>query len=149
MVNDEEPKLEMVELLKQLSLRESKIAELERNIIELEQGIDQEEMAELEELINVVKLKDERIEELEEALRESVRMTAEKEAALEKEEMARRLLTEKLRKMDQRLTSFQSTHVLRCYICRPLANKVKKLESRLIHVFSERRKQLQDLARMK
>lgn len=52
---------------------------------------------ELEELLGVVHLKEERIEELEEALRESVRITAERERGLQQEEVRRKHIMEKVR----------------------------------------------------
>lgn len=56
-----------------------------------ENGVD-----ELEELLSVVRLKEERIEELEEALRESVRITADRERGLQQEEMRRKQIMEKV-----------------------------------------------------
>jgi ELKS/RAB6-interacting/CAST family protein 1 len=53
-------------------------------------------MAELEELVGVVRQKDERIEELEEALRQSVRITAEREVVLQQEETRRKQIMEKV-----------------------------------------------------
>lgn len=53
-------------------------------------------MDELEELLNVIQLKEERIEELEEALRESVRITADRERGLQQEEMRRKQIMEKV-----------------------------------------------------
>lgn len=57
-----------------------------------ENGID-----ELEELLGIVRLKEERIEELEEALRESVRITAERERGLQQEETRRKNIMDKVR----------------------------------------------------
>lgn len=53
-------------------------------------------MDELEELLSVVRLKEERIEELEEALRESVRITADRERGLQQEEVRRKQIMEKV-----------------------------------------------------
>lgn len=51
---------------------------------------------EIEELLSVIRLKEERIEELEEALRESVRITADRERGLHQEEMRRKQIMEKV-----------------------------------------------------
>lgn len=123
---------------------------MENDVAELEQALtDRGSMAELEELVEVVKMKNDRIEELEEALRESVRITADREKILQDEQMNRKHIMEKVGKLEQRLLSLQNAHALRCSICRPLVTRFKKMEKRLVHVLSERRKQLQDLARMK
>lgn len=144
------PTLETVELLRELSFKESRIADLESDVVELEQALTERgSMAELEELVDVVKMKNDRIEELEEALRESVRITADRENLLQEEQMNRKHIMEKVGKLEQRLLSLQNAHALRCSICRPLVTRFKKMEKRLVHVLSERRKQLQDLARMK
>lgn len=123
---------------------------MENDVSELEQALTERgTIIELEELVDVVKVKNERIEELEEALRESVRITADRENILHEEQTNRKHIMEKVGKLEQRLLSLQNAHALRCSICRPLVNRFKKMEKRLVHVLSERRKQLQDLARMK
>lgn len=148
--DDDKPTFETVELLKELSVKESRITDLENDVAELEQALTERgSMAELEELVEVVKMKNDRIEELEEALRESVRITADREKILQDEQMNRKHIMEKVGKLEQRLLSLQNAHALRCSICRPLVTRFKKMEKRLVHVLSERRKQLQDLARMK
>jgi ELKS/RAB6-interacting/CAST family protein 1 len=88
---------ELQELREEFSKRDSKISDLEQEVCALETALrDHTHMSELEELVGVVRQKDERIEELEEALRESVRITAEREVVLQQEETRRKQIMEKV-----------------------------------------------------
>ncbi|XP_046688547.1 ELKS/Rab6-interacting/CAST family member 1-like [Homalodisca vitripennis] len=116
----------------------------EEKINNWENGVD-----ELEELLSVVRLKEERIEELEEALRESVRITADREKGLQQEEVRRKQIMEKVGKLEQRLLSLQTAHALRCSTCRPLLTRMQQLERRLTQLLDERGEHLQELTHMK
>uniref|UniRef100_A0A1B6IZM7 ELKS/RAB6-interacting/CAST family member 1 n=1 Tax=Homalodisca liturata TaxID=320908 RepID=A0A1B6IZM7_9HEMI len=116
----------------------------EEKINNWENGVD-----ELEELLSVVRLKEERIEELEEALRESVRLTADREKGLQQEEVRRKQIMEKVGKLEQRLLSLQTAHALRCSTCRPLLTRMQQLERRLTQLLDERGEHLQELTHMK
>jgi SpoVK/Ycf46/Vps4 family AAA+-type ATPase len=84
-------------LHEELGKKDTKIMDMEQEICALEAALrDHSHMAELEELVGVVHQKDERIEELEEALRESVRITAEREIVLQEEESRRKQIMEKV-----------------------------------------------------
>lgn len=88
---------ELQGLRDEVTKKNFKISELEQEIYALETALrDHSHMAELEELVGVVRQKDERIEELEEALRESVRITAEREVVLQQEETRRKQIMEKV-----------------------------------------------------
>jgi ELKS/RAB6-interacting/CAST family protein 1 len=88
---------EVKELHEELAKKDAKIMDMEQEIYALEAALrDHGHMAELEELVVVVRQKDERIEELEEALRESVRITAEREMVLQEEESCRKQIMEKV-----------------------------------------------------
>jgi len=104
---------------------------------------------EMGELLSVIQLKEERIEELEEALRESVRITADRERGLQQEEMRRKQIMEKVGKLEQRLLSLQTAHALRCGTCRPLLSRLQDLERRLTQLLDERADHLQELTQMK
>ncbi|PNF29431.1 hypothetical protein B7P43_G06850 [Cryptotermes secundus] len=141
---------ELQGLHEELTKKDAKIMDMEQEICALEAALrDHSHMAELEELVGVVRQKDERIEELEEALRESVRITAEREMVLQEEESCRKQIMEKVGKLEQRLLSLQTAHALRCSTCRPLLMRLQELERRLTQLLAERREHLQDLAQMK
>lgn len=107
------------------------------------------EEAEIQDLLGVIDLKEERIAELEEALRESVRITAERERGLIQEETRRKHIMEKVGKLEQRLLSLQTAHALRCSTCRPLLTRLQQLERRLTQLLQERTDHIQELAHMK
>lgn len=115
---------------------------------------------------------EERIEELEEALRESVRITADREVALDAEMQRSNQLDEKVRsssdiatcssrttfyyffstqvgKLEQRLQSIQNAQNLKCRQCRPNRRKLQALETRLGKLLAERRTHLHELFDMK
>lgn len=84
-------------LHEEVAKKDAKILDMEQEICALETALrDHSHMTELEELVGVVHQKDERIEELEEALRESVRITAEREVVLQQEESRRKQMMEKV-----------------------------------------------------
>lgn len=84
-------------LREEVTKKDAKIVDMEQEIRALEIALrDHSHMTELEELLGVVHQKDERIEELEEALRESVRITAEREIVLQQEESRRKQIMEKV-----------------------------------------------------
>jgi hypothetical protein len=84
-------------LHEEMAKKEAKIVDMEQEIRALETALrDHSHMTELEELVGVVHQKDERIEELEEALRESVRITAEREIVLQQEESRRKQMMGKV-----------------------------------------------------
>jgi ELKS/RAB6-interacting/CAST family protein 1 len=88
---------ELQGLREEVMKKDAKITDMEQDIYALEAALrDHSHMAELEELVGVVRQKDERIEELEEALRESVRITAEREMVLQQEETRRKQIMEKV-----------------------------------------------------
>lgn len=88
---------ELQGLREEITMKDAKILDLEQEIFALETALrDHSHMAELEELVGVVRQKDERIEELEEALRQSVRITAEREVVLQQEETRRKQIMEKV-----------------------------------------------------
>lgn len=93
--------------------------------------------------------KDDRIEELEEALRESVRITADREMALHNETQLRIQISEKVARMEQRLESFRNAQSLKCSDCRPNRHRVDDLQKRLDHLLAERRSHLHELFDMK
>lgn len=96
-------KVEEVEgLQEELAKKDTKLMDMEQEICALEAALrDHSHMAELEELVGVVRQKDDRIEELEEALRESVRITAEREMVLQEEESRRKQIMEKVSECKQ------------------------------------------------
>lgn len=93
--------------------------------------------------------KDDRIEELEEALRESVRITAEREVALDGETAIRIKSEEEIRRLEQRLQSTQNAQSLKCHHCRPNRQRLQELEIRLSKLLAERREHLHELFEMK
>ena len=94
---DEHKVGELHGLEEELNRKDAKITSLEQEIYALETALrDHTQIAELEELVGVVRQKDDRIEELEEALRESVRITAEREMVLQQEETRRKQIMEKV-----------------------------------------------------
>lgn len=124
-------------------------------------------------------LKEDRIEELEEALRESVRITADREVALDAETQHRTILDQKVSivslidtesyqhffffywskiilfycvqvgQLEQRLQSMHNAKSLKCHQCRPNRLKLQELQSRLSQLLAERRGHLHELFDMK
>lgn len=94
-------------------------------------------------------LKEDRIEELEEALRESVRITADREVALDAETQHRTILDQKVGQLEQRLQSMHNAKSLKCHQCRPNRLKLQELQSRLSQLLAERRGHLHELFDMK
>lgn len=100
---------ELQGLHEELTKKDAKIMDMEQEICALEAALrDHSHMAELEELVGVVRQKDERIEELEEALRESVRITAEREMVLQEEESRRKQIMEKVSKCKESRRIFKN-----------------------------------------
>lgn len=93
--------------------------------------------------------KDDRIEELEEALRESVRITADREVALDEETTKRIKAEEEITRLEQRLQSMQNAQSLKCHQCRPNQQRLQDLEIRLSRLLAERRQHLHELFEMK
>jgi len=93
--------------------------------------------------------KDDRIEELEEALRESVRITADREMVLHNETQLRMQISDKVVRLEQRLESLQNAQSLKCSECRPNRRRVDDLQKRLDQLLSERRSHLHELFDMK
>lgn len=121
--------------------RAARQAELEAEVVELEHALrssTDREASELEELAAALTHRDERIEELQEALRESVRITA-------NEETRRKQIMETVAKLEQRLLSLQTAYAIRCPTCRPLLQRVQELERQA----AEWRRHLAELSHMK
>lgn len=126
------------------------IKDLDEEIKSLEEELKKsEKIEELEELLVVVKQKNERIEELEEALRQSVRIATDMEIEKSKDDEDRKEMSEKLTKLEVRLTSSQNAQLLRCTYCRPLKQRLGLVEAKLNELLSERRQHLEELFDMK
>lgn len=104
-------------LREEVAKKDAKIVDMEQEIHALEIALrDHSHMAELEELVGVVHQKDERIEELEEALRESVRITAEREMVLQQEESRRKQIMEKVSDYEKQGLSTDQDYIWHVYM---------------------------------
>lgn len=93
--------------------------------------------------------KDNRISDLEDALRESMRLSTQRESVLHDEQTKRKQILEKVSKLEQRLLSLQAAQATRCHLCRPYVSKVAAMELKLSQLIAERKQHLQELAHMK
>jgi len=129
----------------------SKTAQLQR--VERQLELKAEEFRQLQEdqsaRISASQKDDDRIEELEEALRESVRITADRELALHSETQQRMQISEKVGRLEQRLESLQNASNLKCSDCRPNRRRVGDLQDRLDQLLAERSSHLRELFDMK
>lgn len=91
----------------------------------------------------------ERIEELEEALRESVRITAQREIAVADKQSFLEAADEKIKSLQSEVRGLQKAHNARCTNCPPLKVKLIDVEKKLEKLISERKLHLEQLFEMK
>ncbi|CAM1327189.1 ERC1 (predicted) [Pycnogonum litorale] len=143
------------------SLRESiglkdKISKLEEELkVSAEKANEMDELeTELETLKSMpygsesahdLEVKNERIEELEEALRESVRITADREVLILQYENIMREMETKVGKLQAELRSLKNVQNARCTSCPELKNQLRKIENKLNFLLSERQTHLTEM----
>lgn len=135
----------------QLQLKDEHVHQLSRDLAQLrhwQQLIADKDSTDDDE-DNLLSDKEERIEELEEALRESVRITADREMALHAETQLRMQISEKVARLEQRLQSLQNAQSLKCSQCQPNRQRLHESKTRLDQLLAERRSHLHELFDMK
>lgn len=146
------------------------LEEIQNKLHEAERELKtQNNMKELHELVGMTETKDQRLADLEDALKESMKLVAEREMVLQQEKTKRQQIVEKvllcgwctlltflllfdflqISKLEQRLLSLQSAQAMRCHSCRPFAARMSSLESKLMRLINERKDHLCELANMK
>ncbi|KAH0554253.1 hypothetical protein KQX54_008804 [Cotesia glomerata] len=151
-------------LKEEIRVRDEKIQQLEEEIDSLERVFgDRMDLEEIEELLNVIKRKEEHQKQLElnltkeknenkelrAALRDSVAIANEAERKFKQTEKSKKDSIDRVKKLEQKGTTLQSTNALKCHSCRSLIKKFLKCEKNLKRLKDERRIQLKDLRHLR
>uniref|UniRef100_A0A1B0GH39 Uncharacterized protein n=1 Tax=Lutzomyia longipalpis TaxID=7200 RepID=A0A1B0GH39_LUTLO len=90
-----------------------------------------------------------RIKELEDALRQSVLIVSEREKDFISLEESKGQLSEKVKKLEQRIASLQNAKFLRCKLCQRLTKRLELLNEKFHILLQEKRSRLQELTNIR